>query len=185
MISLSLAKIIGTPQNFKIWSSLSLVPHQNSHFEMFSDKHFWITPRRFSYPQQIPFSFSCVFPECHLSNITFPKIPWCWLSHVFHGFSMVFPYFVMVYHQFSSISPRLFQQNPVRNSHQVLDTWHESVRRGKAAAKGRRGSGLVGVSCEFPGSVRRDCEPIKTYDFMFHISWWFITLIYKTYLKKR
>jgi len=29
---------------------------------------------------------------------------------------MVFPYFVMVYHQFSSISPRLFQQNPVRNS---------------------------------------------------------------------
>jgi hypothetical protein len=67
---------------------------------------------------------------------------------------MVFPYFVMVYHQFSSISPRLFQQNPVRNSHQVLDTWHESVRRVKAAAKGRRGAAAA-VWWEFPGSFLR------------------------------
>ena len=73
---------------------------------------------------------------------------------VYHQFNRVFPMFfhglASILHQFSSISLRLFQQNPPifsDVSHQVLATWHESVQMGKAAAaaKGRRGA-VLGAS---------------------------------------
>lgn len=66
----------------------------------------------------------------------------------FPWFSHILSWFIINFHQFR---PDFSSKIPCAIvSHQVLDTWHESVRRGKAAAKGRRGSGVVGVSCEFP-----------------------------------
>ena len=102
-------------------------------------------------------------------------------------FPWLFPYFVMVDHQFSSkiwLFPWLFPyfaafsmgfhpfppgfSSQIPSPHRVspIRCWTPGTRvSGGERRRQREGAAAVGVSCDFPGSVLRDCEAIKNRGF--------------------